>query len=212
MSAPSISTSSPIASSLLPPLLLLLWHLHGTTCMTVGEPMSTGSERSGEHVRHGSQEPQPVIQWLEYVTSAYEIEQPPPFVVTNTTKMTLSRAVKSVNPFLLVALVVTALLVLLLGFAYVTRKSDTEDPLSPAGRQQQRDASAASRQNGAFEQDAEGTDACPAQPPSYDDVVKVPWTIWAATQQGVFTQGTGATPPPSYEDARRTFPFPECAQ
>ncbi|XP_050023554.1 uncharacterized protein [Dermacentor andersoni] len=208
MSAPSISTSSPIASSLLP---LLLWSVHGTTCMTVGEPSPTGSER-GEHVRHGSQEPQLVIQLLEYVTSSYEIEQPPPFVVTNTTKMTLSHAVKSVNPFLLVALVVTALLVLLLGFAYVTRKSDTEDPDSPAGRQQQRDASAASRQNGAFEQDTEGTDACPAQPPSYDDVVKVPWTIWAATQQGVFTQGSGATPPPSYEDARRTFPFPECAQ
>lgn len=209
MSTLSISTSSPVAAS----LLLLLWSVHRVTCLTIGEP-PTGSER-GEHLRRGSQAPQLVIEVVEYATRAYEMEQPPPFVVTNSTKTPLSRAVKSVNPFLLVALVVTALLVLLLGFAYVTRKSDTEDPDSAAGRQQQqqRDASAASRHNGAFEQDAtEGTDACPAQPPSYDDVVKVPWTIWAATQQGVFTQGSGATPPPSYEDARRTFPFPECAQ
>lgn len=205
MSALSTAIAPPVAAS-----LLLLWTAHGTTCLTIGEPTPTGVERGDL----SQQPPQYVIEVVEYVTKGYDIEEPLPFVVTNSTKTPISRAVKSVNPFLLVALVFTALLVLLLGFAYVTRKSDTEDPDSPANRQQQqqRNASAASRHNGAFEQDTEGTDACPAQPPSYDDVVKVPWTIWAATQQGVFTQGTGATPPPSYEDARRTFPFPESAQ
>ncbi|KAL3242477.1 hypothetical protein MRX96_021092 [Rhipicephalus microplus] len=204
MSALSTAMASPaVAAS-----LLLLWTAHGTTCMTIGEP----TPMEVEHGDLSRQPPQYVIEVVEYVTRGYDIEEPSLFVVTNSTKMPISHAVRSVNPFLLVALVVTALLVLLLGFAYVTRKSDTEDPDSPANRQQQRNASAASRHNGAFEQDTEGTDACPAQPPSYDDVVKVPWTIWAATQQGVFTQGTGATPPPSYEDARRTFPFPECAQ
>lgn len=205
MSTPTIAFAWPVKAC-----LLLLWSAHRATCMTIGEATPTGIDH-GDTSRQASQAPRLVFEVVEYITRAYDVEEPPPFVVTNSTKMPLSHAVKSVNPFLLVALVVTALLVLLLGFAYVTRKSDSEDP-DRQQQQQQRDASAASRNNGAFEQDTEGTDACPAQPPSYDDVVKVPWTIWAATQQGVFTQGTGATPPPSYEDARRTFPFPECAQ
>lgn len=203
MSTPTIAC--PVTAS-----LLLLWSAHRATCMTIGETAPTGTDR-GDTSRQASQAPRIVFEVVEYITRAYDSGEQPPFVVTNSTKTPLSHAVKSVNPFLLVALVVTALLVLLLGFAYVTRKSDSEDP-DRQQQQQQRDASAASRNNGAFEQDTEGTDACPAQPPSYDDVVKVPWTIWAATQQDVFTQGTGATPPPSYEDARRTFPFPECAQ
>ncbi|XP_077500881.1 uncharacterized protein LOC144111450 isoform X2 [Amblyomma americanum] len=209
MGALSIATIAPLA------VPLLLWSMQRASCMSIGEPTPPSAavgQHGGALGRH-SQDSAPLrLQGVEVVTGSYEADQrhPPEMMATNTTTLALPRPAKSVNPFLLVALVVSALLVLLLGFAYVTRKTDPGD--SEDAPRQPRDGSAASRHNGAFEQDPEGgTDGSgyPSQPPSYEDVIKVPWTIWAATQQGAFTQGTGATPPPSYEDARRTFPFPE---
>lgn len=210
MGVPSIAATAPWA------VLLLLSSVQRAPCMTIGEPTPSSSvmgQRGGAPVLR-SLDPAPLLlEVVEVVTGPYDVDQqhPPVGVVTNSTMLTLPPgSSKTVNPFLLVALVVSALLVLLLGFAYVTRKTDPGDSEDVTG--QSRDANSASRHNGAFEQDPEGgTDGSgyPSQPPSYEDVVKVPWTIWAATQRGSFTQGTGATPPPSYEDARRTFPFPE---
>lgn len=193
-------------------LCLLLRSAGPATCLvTLGEPtprpevaQPSGSAQetvTPTQLRHDVR--------AEPMTTTHNMDhQPAVGVGTNSTKAPVSRSIKTLNPFMLVAMVVTALLVLLLGFAYVTRRTDTEDP--EAATVQQQDASNAARQNGGFEQDADGPDASqhPALPPSYDDVVKVPWTIWAAAQRGAFTEGTGTTPPPSYEDARRTFPFP----
>lgn len=194
-------------------LFLLLRSADRATCLaTLGDP--TPRTEVGE-ASGSAQETATPAQLrddirAEPMTTTHHMDHNPPVVVgTNSTKSPVSRTIKTLNPFMLVAMVVTALLVLLLGFAYVTRRTDNEDQEAATGQQQ--DASNAARQNGGFEQDADGQDGSqhPQLPPSYDDVVKVPWTIWAAAQRGVFTQGTGTTPPPSYEDARRTFPFPE---
>lgn len=195
-------------------LCLLLWSADRATCLiALGDP-TPRSQEVGQP--GGSVQKNDVPAQLrddvraEPMTTTRGMDQPPEVVIgTNSTKSPVSRTIKTLNPFMLVAMVVTALLVLLLGFAYVTRRTDTEDQEAATGQQQ--DASSAARQNGGFEQDADGPDGSRhlALPPSYDDVVKVPWTIWAAAQRGVFTEGTGTTPPPSYEDARRTFPFPE---
>lgn len=197
-------------------LYLLLWSADHATCLaTLGDPTTqpeVGKPSSGSAEQNLASEQLRNDVRPEPMTTTRDMDQQLPAVVvvgTNSTKSPVSRTIKTLNPFMLVAMVVTALLVLLLGFAYVTRRTDTEDQEAAAGQQQ--DASSAARQNGGFEQDADGPDGSghPALPPSYDDVVKVPWTIWAAAQRGVFTEGTGTTPPPSYEDARRTFPFPE---
>uniref|UniRef100_A0A1E1X481 Putative conserved plasma membrane protein n=1 Tax=Amblyomma aureolatum TaxID=187763 RepID=A0A1E1X481_9ACAR len=210
MGSLSIVTAAPWA------VFLLLWSVQRASCMTISEqtpPSTAVGQHGGVLVRHSPDSASLLLEVVEVGTGPYDVDQqqPPVVVGNNSTMLTLPPgSVKSVNPFLLVALVVTALLVLLLGFAYVTRKTDPGDTEDDS--RQSRDASAASRNNGAFEQDPEGGtngSGYPSQPPSYDDVIKVPWTIWAVTQQGSFTQGTGATPPPSYEDARRIFPFPE---
>lgn len=195
-------------------LCLLLWSANRATCLiTLGDP-TPRSQEIGQP--GGSVQKTGILSQLRHddraepMTTTRGMDKPPEVAVgTNSTRSPVSKSIKTLNPFMLVAMVVTALLVLLLGFAYVTRRTDAEDQEAATGQQQ--DASSAARQNGGFEQDVEGLDGSRhlALPPSYDDVVKVPWTIWAAAQRGVFTEGTGTTPPPSYEDARRTFPFPE---
>lgn len=195
-------------------LCLLLWSADRATCLiALGDPTPRSQEvgQPGGSVQKNDNPAQLRDNVrAEPMTTTRGMDQPPEVVIgTNSTKSPVSRTIKTLNPFMLVAMVVTALLVLLLGFAYVTRRTDTEDQEAATGQQQ--DAISAARQNAGFEQDADGPDGPRhlALPPSYDDVVKVPWTIWAAAQRGVFTEGTGTTPPPSYEDARRTFPFPE---
>lgn len=105
-----------------------------------------------------------------------------------------SEAVKSVNPFLLVAMVVSALLVLLLTFVYLIRKNEPQDADADGAH------SGAPHTNRGFEPDQ--LPQTP-QPPSYEDALKAPWTVWATAQQT-----SGATPPPTYEDVQRMFPFP----
>ncbi|EEC05878.1 hypothetical protein IscW_ISCW004531 [Ixodes scapularis] len=162
---------------------VLLWALNEATCWTLDGRLVTSYRASSNTDVSEEYEP----------TSGFA--QHPP---NDNSTTTATKAAKTANPFLLVALVVSALLVLVLTFAYLIRKHEPQDDDPNINFQHQ-------QSNVGFEPDSEANSSITPLPPSYDDVVKVPWTVWAATQQ----QGTGATPPPSYEDVHKMFPFPK---
>ncbi|CAN8004488.1 unnamed protein product [Ixodes hexagonus] len=161
---------------------VLLWTLDQVTCWTLNDRLLPSGKTSSN------------TEASEEFESTSGYGQHPP---SDNATTTVTKAPKAANPFLLVALVVSALLVLVLTFAYLIRKhepQDGDDPNINFHHQQS---------NAGFEADSEANSS--PLPPSYDDVVKTPRTIWAATHQ----QGTGATPPPTYEDVQKMFPFPK---
>lgn len=162
----------------------LIWTLDQVVCWTLGDQLLVAARASSN--TEGSE---------EYDSTSGYAQLPP----NDNSTTTATKAGKAANPFLLVALVVSALLVLVLTFAYLVRKHEPQDNDDPNINFQQQQS------NAGFEPDTEANSSMMHLPPSYEDVIKMPWTIWASTQQ----QGTGATPPPSYEDVHKMFPFPK---
>lgn len=158
----------------------LVWTLFGVSCWTLD-------------IRSSTQDTTLPVEG-EYLEEIMVSPEQPNTLPKDNSSMTVAKAVKSVNPFLLVAMVVSALLVLLLTFVYLIRKNEPQDADADGAH------SGAPHTNRGFEPDQ--LPQTP-QPPSYEDALKAPWTVWATAQQT-----SGATPPPTYEDVQRMFPFP----